>query len=170
MEQLVAGALDVQHDTVAMEFASLGEGFEEQQIETALKVVSCHPYPLPLGIVGKIQPLTSVGVKKLYAAQDRENHVATNPRVPHISLVFREMWDTTNLNEGMSLGSRVRRSKAVVSHISRKTSEMWGTLRFVSGRVENAGLVAGGVDLNRDCGGGLVAADDFDAPRRQANH
>jgi hypothetical protein len=23
---------------------------------------------------------------------------ATNPRVPHISLVFREMWDTTALN------------------------------------------------------------------------
>jgi hypothetical protein len=30
------------------------------------------------------------------------------------------------------LGSKVRRSKAVVSHISRKTSEMWGTLSFVA--------------------------------------
>jgi hypothetical protein len=27
---------------------------------------------------------------------------ATNLRVPHISLVFREMWDTTNLNRRLS--------------------------------------------------------------------
>ena len=26
------------------------------------------------------------------------SHPTTEPRVPHISLVFREMWDTTNLN------------------------------------------------------------------------
>jgi hypothetical protein len=53
--------------------------------------------------------------------------VVTELRVPHISLVFREMWDTTNLNEKCLLGSKVRRLKAVVSHISRKTSEIWGT-------------------------------------------
>ena len=36
------------------------------------------------------------------------------------------------LNEVFLAGSKVRRSKAVVSHISRKTSEMWGTLSFVA--------------------------------------
>jgi hypothetical protein len=47
-------------------------------------------------------------------------------RVPHISLVFREMWDTTNFDllagwlpklEGYRSGT----------HISRKTSEIWAT-------------------------------------------
>jgi hypothetical protein len=49
-----------------------------------------------------------------------------------ISLVFREMWDTTAFdlrpvepNEHFSL-------RFVVSHISQKTSEMWGTLSFVA--------------------------------------
>jgi len=46
--------------------------------------------------------------------------------VPHISLVFREMWDTTNLNLSY-VGPGIRRSRAVESHISQKTSEMWGT-------------------------------------------
>ena len=44
---------------------------------------------------------------------------ATDRWVPHISLVFREMWDATDLKTG--------KDTAVVSHISRKTSEMWGT-------------------------------------------
>jgi hypothetical protein len=35
--------------------------------------------------------------------------------VPHISLVFREMWDTTNLNELCLLGRKIRRPKAVLS-------------------------------------------------------
>jgi hypothetical protein len=32
------------------------------------------------------------------------------------------------------IGSKVRRLKAVVSHISRKTSEIWGTPCFVDGK------------------------------------
>jgi hypothetical protein len=57
---------------------------------------------------------------------------STKRGVPHISLVFREMWDATNLN----LFCDLERStwSAVVSHISRKTSEIWGTPRLVEGR------------------------------------
>ena len=44
-----------------------------------------------------------------------------------ISLVFREMWDTTALN----LAPQSAKESVVASHISRKTSEMWGTQRFV---------------------------------------
>ena len=54
----------------------------------------------------------------------------TEPRVPHISLVFREMWDTTVLD----LRTSRPQIKIAVSHISRKTSEMWGTHRFRYGR------------------------------------
>jgi hypothetical protein len=36
------------------------------------------------------------------------------PWVPHISLVFREMWDTTNLNLSY-VGPGIRRFRAVVS-------------------------------------------------------
>jgi hypothetical protein len=45
--------------------------------------------------------------------------------VPHISLVFREMWDAADFDL-KSLGLN-----AVVSRISRKTSEMWGHPAFV---------------------------------------
>ena len=55
-------------------------------------------------------------------------------RVPHISLVFREMWDTTNLdllpaNRDSEAEVRVKNIElsSVVPHISRKTSEIWGT-------------------------------------------
>jgi hypothetical protein len=48
--------------------------------------------------------------------------------VPHISLVFREMWDTADSDY------KLLRVNAVVSHISRKTSEMWGTRNLLSGR------------------------------------
>jgi hypothetical protein len=51
----------------------------------------------------------------------------TDARVPHISLVFREMWGTTNLDRNFLLGVKACGARAVVSHISRKTSEMWGT-------------------------------------------
>ena len=47
--------------------------------------------------------------------------------MPHISLVFREMWDTTNVDVQCIGRIKSRREGAVVSHISRKTSEMWGT-------------------------------------------
>jgi hypothetical protein len=45
-------------------------------------------------------------------------------RVPHISLVFREMWDTTGLDPQRPASTRLR---FVEPHISRKTSEIWGT-------------------------------------------
>jgi quercetin dioxygenase-like cupin family protein len=46
-----------------------------------------------------------------------------NSRVPHISLVFREMWDTTELNPQALAHYRRFRFRFVVSHIS----GMWGT-------------------------------------------
>jgi hypothetical protein len=36
------------------------------------------------------------------------------------------------INDVFLVDSKVRRSKTAVSHISRKTSEIWGTLRFVA--------------------------------------
>jgi hypothetical protein len=55
--------------------------------------------------------------------------------VPHISLVFREMWDSTDLNRWrstcestlrLSTSAQSWRDTAVASHISRKTSEIPG--------------------------------------------
>jgi hypothetical protein len=54
-----------------------------------------------------------------------------NRGVPHISLVFREMWDATALHVRLSEGRK--RLRFVVSHISRKMSEIWGTPRFWEG-------------------------------------
>jgi multidrug efflux pump subunit AcrA (membrane-fusion protein) len=54
----------------------------------------------------------------------------TNRWVPHISLVFREMWDATAVpltHVGQVFASSTAGFKLVVSHISRKTSEIWGT-------------------------------------------
>ena len=54
----------------------------------------------------------------------------TNRRVPHISLVFREMWDATAVpltRFGPVFATNIEGSKLVVSHISRETSEIWGT-------------------------------------------
>jgi hypothetical protein len=51
---------------------------------------------------------------------------AEESRVPHISLVFREMWDRTALDRGIPDPPN-KRLRFVESHISRKTSEMWGT-------------------------------------------
>jgi len=60
------------------------------------------------------------------------------PRIvgwPHISLVFCEMWETMNLD----LFSNLKRGtwSTVVSHISQKTSEIWGTPRFLEGKERN---------------------------------
>jgi hypothetical protein len=41
-----------------------------------------------------------------------------NPRVPHISLVFREMWDTTDLDRKSSLSNRPE-GKGRVPHVRR---------------------------------------------------
>ena len=45
--------------------------------------------------------------------------------MPHISLVFRELQDTTKASSYLCILNHSR-LRAVVSHISRKTSEMWG--------------------------------------------
>ena len=65
---------------------------------------------------------------------------------------------------------RVYRERAVVSHISRKTSEMWGTRGFVVKTEEKTHI--GGVRGN---GGsrGCFGVDHFGVPRqetRQANY
>jgi hypothetical protein len=44
-----------------------------------------------------------------------------------ISLVFREMWDTRTLMFVCEYSEKNSRCSSVVSHISRKTSEIWGT-------------------------------------------
>jgi len=59
------------------------------------------------------------------------NQVVTELRVPHPSRFLRRV-GTADLNEMCLLGSEVRGLKAVVPHISRKTSEIWGTLSFVA--------------------------------------
>ena len=52
------------------------------------------------------------------------------PRVPHISLVFREMWVHETI-----VGTFEKSGQAPWNpDISRKTSEMWGTQRFVAGQ------------------------------------
>jgi hypothetical protein len=55
----------------------------------------------------------------------------TDHRVPHISLVFREMWDTTAPPLWLCLDNYSSGMRAVVSQISRKTSEIWGTRSVV---------------------------------------
>jgi hypothetical protein len=55
-----------------------------------------------------------------------------NEWVAHISLVFREMWDSTDLKLTV-LERKDGPDSAVESHISRKTSEMWATRRWWSG-------------------------------------
>ena len=47
--------------------------------------------------------------------------------VPHISLVFREMWDSTALTPKLLTRNPQFEVNIRQSHISRKTSEMWGT-------------------------------------------
>src|SRR5271156_4911371 len=53
--------------------------------------------------------------------------LSTDQRVPHISLVFRAMRETAAPNLQFLALQRLP-SEIRVSHISRKTSEIWGTL------------------------------------------
>ncbi len=53
-------------------------------------------------------------------------YVPREQGVRHISLVFREMWETRRYTGRLST-QLAKNIKARVSHISRKTSEMWGT-------------------------------------------
>jgi hypothetical protein len=54
---------------------------------------------------------------------------APRTRVPHISPVVGEMWDCANLNLKPIGLAQILRDRAAKSHISRKTSEIWGTRR-----------------------------------------
>ena len=45
-EKVFRGALDVEHDAVAVEVADAGEGLEDEEIERALKVILCQFVPL----------------------------------------------------------------------------------------------------------------------------
>jgi len=47
--------------------------------------------------------------------------------VPHISLVFGEMWDSTALTPRLLTLNQQFEVDIRQSHISRKTNEMWGT-------------------------------------------
>ncbi len=67
--------------------------------------------------------------------------LTTDQWVPHISLVFREMWDTTAANLKFLAVQRLP-GEIRVSHISRKTSEIWGTHWSVVRRNPKAGLLA----------------------------
>jgi hypothetical protein len=53
--------------------------------------------------------------------------------VPHISLVFREMWDATAFDRRIPDPTN-ERSRFVESHISQKTSEIWGTQHLWKGQ------------------------------------
>ncbi len=66
-----------------------------------------------------------VGRKRRGEAHDCFLHflIKKEPRVPHISLVFREMWDTTTLDRPISDPVGKPKLTSVVSHISQKTSE-----------------------------------------------
>jgi hypothetical protein len=68
--------------------------------------------------------------------EERRTSIPVESRVQEIrgiSLVFREMWDTTAHN-GQPFKVEDERSRFVVSHISRKTSEIWGTRGSLSGQ------------------------------------
>src|SRR6202034_4923012 len=68
----------------------------------------------------------------LVATSEAVSVPSTKRGVPHISLVFREMWETAALHGFFSKAGK--RSRFVVSHISRKTSEIWGTRALWKGQ------------------------------------
>jgi hypothetical protein len=49
-KQLIGCPLDVEHNSVSMQFASLSERLDDQQIQTSLKVIPWHFTPCLLGI------------------------------------------------------------------------------------------------------------------------
>ncbi len=88
---------------------------------------------------GRLGPTKIWGFSSLRENPSLLNSVlTTDQRVPHISLVFREMWDTTAANLQFLAFQRLP-SEIRVSHISRKTSEIWGTLWSVVRRNPKAG-------------------------------
>src|ERR1700722_9961459 len=86
------------------------------------------PYP--------VFPVKLVGVEELHAAFLNESRTRGTlwDRVQEIrvSARFWTMWDSTALDRHLSRSTisytlNSERSRSVESHISRKTSEMWGT-------------------------------------------
>jgi hypothetical protein len=66
---------------------------------------------------------------------------AAKLRVPHISLVFCEMWDTTAFDLRVLEPTSRFWSNFVVSHISQKTSEIWGTRSCCADSIADANAV-----------------------------
>jgi hypothetical protein len=66
-------------------------------MHNALRGMTGNKTPCERDIRGRFGNKTPVGVTtKPFVG------LVTKPRVPHISLVFREMWDTTSLNRRLS--------------------------------------------------------------------
>ncbi len=59
-------------------------------------------------------------------------------RVPHISLVFREMWDTTNLNNSAYEAENFRVGRRGIPHLAKNERDV-GHPAFVAGVAEAAG-------------------------------
>jgi hypothetical protein len=80
----------------------------------------------------RLQARPDANSKRLDSAARRQCRLQW---VPHISLVFCEMWETrlsTCRLSAIIAVIRRPRVKARVSHISQKTSEIWGTHCFVA--------------------------------------
>jgi hypothetical protein len=132
--------------------------------EVYLHALYCTGSRVPLRIEWVVSLLSELACR-VASEERKEPLLALSPhqsRVPHISLVFREMWDTAGLPlkpvdptlcslgdlgfcSQVALAGRpfpkeqVRvvvgscGARAVESHISRKTSEMWGTRLWSGG-------------------------------------
>src|ERR1700690_53507 len=91
-------------------------------------------------------PVKFGGLGALHAAflnESRTRGRLLGPRTGNsgISLVFREMWDPRTLTFFANRANKTARCSAVVSHISRETSEIWGTRRFVAGTELGSGVI-----------------------------
>jgi hypothetical protein len=70
---------------------------------------------------------------RLFAKKLSRFSTSNKFRVPHISLVFREMWDTTNLNLNCASSAKTQRVTAVASHEFSATQRLMGT-SYLPGR------------------------------------
>jgi ubiquinone/menaquinone biosynthesis C-methylase UbiE len=93
--------------------------------------------------MGSIDKSACENLNQRIGASARALYPGNKSRVPHISLVFREMWDITALNRKHSANYRHLRSRPVVSHISRNTSEMWGTRDLLPIKWEYSAVLPG---------------------------
>ena len=63
-------------------------------------------------------------------------------RGPHISLVFREMWDTSEVDRSVRQMHPSREGRYCgIPHLAKNTSEMWGHPAFVSELEESASWI-----------------------------